>query len=57
LKNKSNDAETAVGPFAIHLVADRLCTAVPAHAGHATMHDNQADNVRLIRDFLQKQGL
>jgi len=57
LKNKSNDAETAVGPFAIHLVADRLCTAVPAHAGHATMHDNQADSVRMIRDFLQKQGL
>ncbi|MDT8429911.1 MAG: proline iminopeptidase-family hydrolase [Bacteroidales bacterium] len=30
--------------------------AVIPDAGHGTMHDNQADNVRLIRDFLGKHG-
>lgn len=31
--------------------------AVIQNAGHGTMHDNQSENVQLIRDFLQKQGL
>lgn len=31
-------------------------TIIP-DAGHGTMHDNQAENVQLMRDFLQKYGL
>lgn len=31
--------------------------AVIRDAGHGTMHDNQEENVRLIRDFLHKHGL
>lgn len=31
--------------------------AVIRDAGHGTMHDNQSENIQLIRDFLQKYGL
>ncbi len=31
--------------------------AIIKDAGHGTMHDNQEDNVKLIRDFLQQQGI